>query len=217
VKQFLAIYAGTLLGVLLIFLGVTGRLNPVFALLGAVLPLALRFTPLLMRSVQAFGLFRHLKSMMSSRSTAAQSPQQSEIRTSFIHMVLQHDTGYMSGEVLQGSMVGERLSNMDLKKLMMFLDECRADPDSLNLMHAYLDRQHAGWREQTTADNPSNAAGDQLSERQAYEVLGLEEGASRAEIVAAHRKLMQKNHPDHGGSTYLAARINEAKDLLTKK
>jgi curved DNA-binding protein CbpA len=56
-----------------------------------------------------------------------------------------------------------------------------------------------------------------MSKDEAYEVLGLQKGASREEVVRSHRSLMKKLHPDRGGTTDLAARVNEAKDVLMRR
>jgi DnaJ family protein C protein 19 len=53
-----------------------------------------------------------------------------------------------------------------------------------------------------------------MSREEAYEVLGLHPGASETDIREAHRRLMRGAHPDAGGSDWLAARINQARDIL---
>ena len=71
--------------------------------------------------------------------------------------------------------------------------------------------QRAGDRD----ERPSTAPGaDAMDRRQALDILGIEEGASREQIIQAHRQLMQKVHPDRGGNDYLASRVNRAKDFL---
>ena len=86
------------------------------------------------------------------------------------------------------------------------------------LLETYLDRRFAGWREADEGQaQAGRGGGGAMSRREAYETLGLEEGASAEEIIRAHRTLMKKLHPDHGGSTGLAARVNQAKDVLMQR
>jgi hypothetical protein len=84
------------------------------------------------------------------------------------------------------------------------------------LLEAYLDRtQGDSWRDENTSE-PSNVAPQgPLSTDQALQILGLEKNASLDEIQDAHRRLIQKLHTDRGGTDYLAALINEARDTLT--
>ena len=56
-----------------------------------------------------------------------------------------------------------------------------------------------------------------MSQEEAYQILGLQPGAKSEEIIRAHRTLMKRIHPDQGGTNYLAARVNEAKDTLLRQ
>lgn len=145
--------------------------------------------------------------------------QNSSVRTRVLAMELDHDSGNMDGEVLAGPFAGRRLSDLDLSELVLLMDECaNAQDQSQALLEAYLDRIHPDWREGAEADPKTTAKGSGASARmsvgEAYEILGLEPGANQEQIVSAHRRMMKQYHPDQGGSDYLAARINQAKDLL---
>lgn len=176
----------------------------------------------------AFMALMHLllrRSPMWQRVKAAAGPkpgQVSEISTRFFKMTLDHDSGEMSGEVLEGQFSGRRLDELELAQLIELWRECRAqDRQSAVVLEAYLDRaQGDAWREAAGAGpreegaGQSTAGGGAMSRDEACDILGVEAGASQADIREAHRRLMQKVHPDHGGSNYLAAKINQAKDLL---
>ena len=160
--------------------------------------------------------------MFKSRSAAAkprQRGQTSTIRTEYLAMELQHDTGEMDGLVLKGNYAQQRLVDLSLKDLLMLYGECNEDADSIHVLEAYLDRQHPGWAEQVGRSNKyQQTADDSIMTRDlAIEILGLSESASKEEVVKAHRQLMQGLHPDRGGSDYLAKKINMAKDYLLKE
>jgi len=145
----------------------------------------------------------------------------SSARSAMIEMRLDHATGVMTGTALAGSYAGRALENMARPELMGLREElARDDPDGVALLEAYLDRRFAGWREADQGEGQARrkgGAGGAMSRKEAFEVLGLAEGASAAEIIRAHRTLMKKLHPDHGGSTALAARVNQAKDVLMQR
>jgi len=153
----------------------------------------------------------------SRRTQAAGSV--SRVRSAMIEMELDHDTGGMDGTVLAGPQAGRPLGALGEAELRALLAACRgADPDGARLLEAYLDRRDPGWREhaEAHADTGTGARRDAgaMTEQEAYQILGLQPGAGAEEVRRAHRALMLKLHPDQGGTTYLAARINEAKDVL---
>jgi hypothetical protein len=146
--------------------------------------------------------------------------QVSRVRTAFVEMELDHDSGTMRGRILAGTHQGASLDALDPPTLIGLLGDL--DADSRDLLAAYLDRRQPGWREHaqynaTAGNGPRATRGSKMTEEEAYQILGIEAGAGADEISRAHRSLMKKLHPDQGGSTYLAARINEAKDVLLRR
>jgi hypothetical protein len=145
--------------------------------------------------------------------------QASRVRSAFLEMELDHDTGAMRGRILAGPHEGVTLDALDVATLAGLL--ANIDEESRALLAAYLDRREPQWRENVdggaTAGQGAPARSGKMTPQEAYQILGVEPGASAAEIGRAHRTLMKKLHPDQGGSTYLAARVNEAKDVLLRR
>ena len=157
-------------------------------------------------------------------SRSSRTPgQKSEVHTEALKMDLDHDSGHMEGRCLKGQFAGRALSSLSHNELLQLLEELRErDPQGALLIEAYLDRRSQGWREQNSntdaREEPKRyrEPRGRMTAKEAYDVLGLETVARGDEIRAAHRRLMMKLHPDQGGSTYLASRINEAKEVLVE-
>lgn len=151
----------------------------------------------------------------------------SRVRSAVIEMELDLASGAMSGSVLAGPDEGTALDQLNRVRCFTLYTRCLADDqEGARLLEAYFDRRFAGWRETADAGHDPRGGGStagrsgrpgSMSEDEAHEVLGLAKRASREEITRAHRALMKKLHPDHGGSTDLAARVNEAKDVLLRR
>ena len=166
-----------------------------------------------------------------ARPMRARRGRMSRVRSATIEMELDHTTGVMTGTVLAGPFEGASLMQLDRDRLVTLYDFCRSvDVEGARLLEAYFDRRFPGWRaaeqDQGHAGRRKGAAGSggrggsrsgAMSEEEAYQLLGLAQGATREEVARAHRTVMKKAHPDHGGSTDLAARVNEAKDVLMRR
>lgn len=212
-------------GGLLALLVLTGRLPLILAALGATLGAVIAllarvaqlmpFIPLLQRLLRGLGLGGG-----AGFARAGGAGQASSIRTRCLEMRLDHATGVLDGRVLDGPFQGRQISALALEDLLRMLEFCRdSDPQSVPVLEAYLDRERdAAWRARMDARSssagrpPTNTA--RLTEAEACSILGLEPNADPETIRAAHRRLMQRLHPDRGGSDYLAAQINAAKRRL---
>ncbi|MBO4222329.1 DnaJ domain-containing protein [Bradyrhizobium neotropicale] len=150
--------------------------------------------------------------------TQRSAGQSSRVRSKYLDMSLDHDTGALSGQIVEGPNAGRSLDEFDLQGLLAMA--AGFDAESVTLLESYLDRRFPAWRQDAQRNGAGGqrraAPGGKMTEEEAYQVLGLQPGASRDEISRAHRTLMKKLHPDQGGSTYLAARVNEAKDTLLR-
>jgi len=144
--------------------------------------------------------------------------QSSRVRSQYLDMSLDHDSGVLKGQIVAGPQAGRMLDEFDLSQLLAMVPSF--DAESVALLESYLDRRFPAWRQDAQGDRTGGqggaAATGKMTNEEAYQILGLQPGASRDDISRAHRTLMKKLHPDQGGSTYLAARVNEAKDTLLR-
>ena len=184
-------------------LAISGRLAVLLAPLAMMMPLLIRVRSLLDRYRPPAG------------------GQTSTVATAFLRMTLDHDTGSMEGTILRGHFAGMRLDELGPADLLALLRECRAeDEEAARLLEAYLDRVRSNWHDEMAGEEtrtaPSPGSSD-VTVDEAYAILGLSPGADVDAIKEAHRRLMVKLHPDHGGSDYLATKINRARDVLLHK
>ena len=221
-KFLVRVFKWVLLGVIgtvALFFLFTGRMAWAIFALPALLPW-------LMRARAAHRMFKTFSRMTSGWGGRA-AGQSSDVETRFLRMVLEHDSGRMSGEVIDGVYAGRDLAGMSLDELLDLLQTCWVeDQPSAQVLESYFDREHPDWRERAQEEAPGNAGGTgsrgpqrgkgDMTREEAWKILGLEPGASKQEIKDAHHRLISNMHPDHGGSTYLAAQINQAKDILLK-
>jgi hypothetical protein len=146
----------------------------------------------------------------------------SKVNSTLLEMELDHDSGGMSGRVTAGPYAGRVLDSLGANDLAALMRDCLTrDPDGARLLEAYLDRRSPGWREDAQRDGDAGQGGapgaGAMSQQEAYDILGLQAGAGEEAVREAHRALMKRIHPDAGGTSGLAARVNQAKDVLMKQ
>ncbi len=192
------------------WLVLTGKLAGLFAVAAGLAPWIARALRLhaLWRGMRQFG-----SRMAGGRASAGNT---SAVETRFLSMTLDHDSGALDGVVTAGRFQGRALSSLDAAQALDLWRDVQSDPQSAQVLEAWLDRTWPDWRGRGGAgpDHDGPPAGGAITRDEAWEILGLAPGATPDEIKAAHRRLMRQVHPDHGGSTWLAARINQARDLL---
>ena len=208
-------WIAVLIAVVLLVLVLTGRAHWLAGVFAALLP----FMRAMLALLNHIPLLKRMLAAMGAAKPAAQpsSGQTSSVQSKYIRMTLNHDSGDINGEVLAGQFKGSTLDKMGLDALLQLLRECQDDEESVALLQAYLDRVYADtWQQQADAQGQQRTASEPgtMSREEAFQILGLSSDAGEAEIIEAHRRLMQKMHPDRGGSAYLAAKINLAKDTL---
>src|ERR1700737_3811549 len=186
----------------------------------ATLAVSGRLAALLMPLAMLMPLLIRVRSVLD-RYRPPSGGQSSTVETPFLRMNLDHDTGTMEGTILRGRFAGMRLEELAAADLLALWRECRAeDEEGARLLEAYLDRVRPDWRDELAGDRQAGSgggarpAGGDMTVEEAYAILGLAPGADAEAIKEAHRRLMVKLHPDHGGSDYLATKINRARDVL---
>lgn len=197
----------------------------IFAALIAVAALLFRRIDIAMivGALAASVLLRGRIGQFSFDSVTGGSGNVSKVRSRYLAMELDHDTGELGGRIVDGQFAGWDLLDLGEAETRALVAEIGHDAESVNLLESWLDTNRAGWREYFAEQDaygggqecPSGSNRDPVAE--AYAVLGLKPGAGPDEIKAAHRELMKGVHPDRGGSEFLAAKINEARDLLLER
>ena len=206
--------------IVLIGLAATGRMHWLVAAGAALLPFLrrslglLRMVPLLNHLFPGWQQ-RYRQGGGQGKGSAQAGPDYATTETAHLRMSLHHASGHIDGEVLNGAHQGNLLSELSQAEVVG-LHGTFNDQDSKRLLETYLDRTWPDWRTATSSGggNGGPATDSAMDRKHALEVLGLDDTASEQDIIDAHRRLMQKLHPDRGGSNYLAATLNEAKRTL---
>lgn len=218
------------LGLIILAAVATGRANVLMAPLGAAMTLITRFKRFAPFLIKYFPQVKGFFGEDAINAGGAHSQQgnagtgRSRVQSATLVMIFDHGSGDMNGTVKRGQFEGYSLNELSIGELKALLKHCKAtDPEAARLLTVYLERYHAkhfgggGPHAGAGAGAGSQSGGlstEGMNEKEALDILGLEPGALKDDIVKAHRSLIGKMHPDKGGSTYLATKINAARDHL---
>ncbi len=195
-------------------LAATGRLHWLAALGAAIFPFLRRGLGLLRWAPFLRGFGPAAGGALGGTFAGRAAPDASEVATAELKMTLDHDSGEMDGKALAGAFAGRPFSTLAEGELRALRDSLR-EQDSVRLFDSYLERRFGEAVDDDGATGPrAREADGPMTPSQAREILGLEAGASEQDVVDAHRRLIQKLHPDRGGTSFLAAQLNEAKRVL---
>lgn len=191
----------------------TGRANAIFAVLGGLLTLAWRAGPLLLRFLPQIRQILNRFGVQSTGSTGS-----SRVNTATLSMTLNHRTGRIDGDIIAGQFNGRTLSSLSFDEIRQLHSICQQqDIEAVRLIEAFIEREFPDkWQEKQWSRSSESSANNSaaITIEEAWETLGLTPGSSREDVIHAHRKLMSRLHPDKGGSTFLATRVNQAKDRI---
>lgn len=210
-----AVWVGSILLVLLgLFFVLSGKLAFALMSLPALWPL-IRLARSLSRQAKNF-------QRMASAAPGGGGDGTTEAETHYLKMVLDHATGAMSGTVIRGNFIGKSLDDLSLEDIIQLMQDASNDPETQQILEAYLDRMRPNWHDEAEGFSSQHSAGAQASSAssgpmtrdEALAILGLEAGATAGDIKEAYQRIISTIHPDKGGSDYLAAKVNAAKDVL---
>jgi hypothetical protein len=194
---------------LVVVLTLTGRMHWVGAAITGAFVFLRQILPWIIRALPFLNKLREQNTQSG----------ESSIQTNHLSATLDHGSGHIDGEIIEGPHKGWLLSELSIMQLEDLLTHYQAeDEESAELLEAYIDQRRQQADQNTEQQRTANrAASDQSARAEALAILGLDEGSTEEEVVSAHRSLIQKLHPDRGGNDFLAAKINQAKDILLKK